>query len=221
MWGNPRNSSLASEASTAIIGLRVIMADDCTGFLTDGLCLSREAIIGDQRELWCATCGALRKKLSARAAAFIAEIISKFRCPDGPIALRRSIGYIRSPDLLLPRDSNSPQLKRRYRKMDMRQYGQTYLQPVDLLKTKGKRQGTIEEIRPPESGAKYPKPILLLTDGKLVLLNKASVGNLMQEFGFDSADWVGRSVLLTYQSDTIDGKDAAWINVTPLTNDAA
>jgi hypothetical protein len=43
----------------------------------------------------------------------------------------------------------------------------------------------------------------------------------MQEFGFDSADWVGRSVLLTYQSDTIDGKDAAWINVTPLTNDAA
>ena len=97
--------------------------------------------------------------------------------------------------------------------MDMRKYGQTYLQPADLLKTGGKRSGTIEEVRPPETGAKFPKPILVLADGKLVTLNKISVGNLMQEFGFDSADWAGRSVQLTRQSGLIDGKETEWIAV--------
>jgi hypothetical protein len=120
-----------------LVGLHVIMADDCAGLLSDGACLSREATIGDERELWCATCGAYRKKLAGRAAAFLTEIISKFGRPDNPITLRKAVGFIRSPDLWLHQNSSPTHLKRRYRKMDMRQYGQTYLQPEDLQKTGG------------------------------------------------------------------------------------
>jgi hypothetical protein len=50
----------------------------------------------------------------------------------------------------------------------------------------------------------------------MVQLNKTSVGKLMREFGYDSRDWIGRSVLLTAQEGLIDNKNAAWINVEPL-----
>ena len=191
------------------------------GFRVDGACLSREAIIGDDRELWCATCGAYRKKLNSRAAAFLAEIVNKFGRPDNPITLRKAVGFIRSPDLWLHQNSAPQHLKRRYRKMDMRQYGQTFLQPEDLQKTGGRREGKIEEVRPPETGVKFPKPILVLSDGTLVRLNPSSVGKLMAEFGFDSEDWIGRSVLLTVQRGLIDNKETLWINVEPLADEAA
>jgi hypothetical protein len=218
------NYELPAPLSTPIgqlIGSHVIMADDCAGFRADGACLSREAIIGDEREMWCANCGAYRKKLSVRAVAFLTEIISKFGWPDNPITLRRAIGFIRSPDLFLPGNSNPQHMKRRYRNMDMRQYGQTTLQPEDLQKTGGQHRGVIEEVRPPEPGAKFPKPILVLSDAKLVQLNKSSVGKLMAEFGYDSASWVGRSVLLTVQRDLINNKEAVWINAEPLIGDAS
>jgi hypothetical protein len=172
--------------------------------------------ICDDCELWCAACGAYRKKLSSRAAAFLAEIICKFGRPDNPVTLRRAIGFIRSPDLYLHQNSFNPQhLKRRYR-MDMREWGRVLLTPADLLKTSGRRQGIIEEIKPPQPNAKYPKPTLVLSDGKMVALNKPSVGALISEFGFDSTDWIGHTVLLTVQQGVIDGKDTGWINVEPI-----
>jgi hypothetical protein len=80
-----------------LAGLRVTMADDCTGIRADGPCHSREAIIGDGRELWCAD--AYRQKLRARVATFLIEIIAKFGRPTAPVTLRRE--FIRSPDLIL------------------------------------------------------------------------------------------------------------------------
>jgi hypothetical protein len=54
--------------------LRVILADDCASFRADGTCLSRQAVIGDERHLWCTAGGAYRKKLSTCAATFRGEI---------------------------------------------------------------------------------------------------------------------------------------------------
>src|SRR5262249_28273874 len=102
-----------------------------------------------------------------------------------------------------------------------RQYGQIFLQPEDLQKNGGTYQGIIDEVRPPETNAKFPKPILVLSDGTLVRLNPSSVGKLMVEFGFDSADWIGRSVLFTVQQGLIDNKSTAWINAEPLTSDTS
>ena len=80
-----------TEERLTLAGLHVIMADDCAGFRADGRCLSREAVVGDERDLRCVECGADRKKLHPRAASFLVEIITKFGWPARPITLRRAI----------------------------------------------------------------------------------------------------------------------------------
>jgi hypothetical protein len=185
------NSEPLPKTQSSIAGLRVVVADDCRGIRADGICLSREVVIGE-RDLWCADCGAYRKKLSTRAATFLAEIINEFGRPVRPITLRRAIGFICSPDLIIHENWNPAHILKRRCRMDMRQYGQVYLQPDELKDEGGPRQDIIAEIRPPDEKAKYPKPIAIFKSAKMVLLNKTSVSKLMVEFGISSDDWIGK-----------------------------
>ena len=98
--------------------------------------------------------------------------------------------------------------------IDMRQWGQQFLKPDDVKDKPRKEQ--IAVINPPAENAKYPKPTAVFESGKLVQLNKTSVGALMREFGTDSDDWIGRFVECRYMRDLIDGKETEWINVEPI-----
>jgi hypothetical protein len=82
-----------------LAGLHVIVADECT-------CGTRESIIGDGRELRCASCGESRGRLGPRAASFINAIIEQFGRPNEAIMFRRAIGFVESPDLVAQPASN-------------------------------------------------------------------------------------------------------------------
>ena len=75
--------------------------------------------------------------------------------------------------------------------MDMRQWGQQFLKPEELLKH-GPLKEQIAVVKPPADDDKYPKPTLVFESGKMVKVNKQSVGALMAEFGTDSIEWIGR-----------------------------
>ena len=104
--------------------------------------------------------------------------------------------------------------------MDMRQFCPTYLKPDELRKSGGQQREVIADIRPPEPNAKFPKPIAVFVSGKMLPLNRTSVGNLMAEFDTESDRWIGKHVLLIYRSNLIDGKETEWIDCEPANEDA-
>jgi hypothetical protein len=74
--------------------------------------------------------------------------------------------------------------------MDMRKYsGDTYLSLEDL-RASGPFEATIESV---EEG-KFDKPVLVLSDGTMVQVNKTNNRKLVDAWGRNSDDWIGKAV---------------------------
>jgi hypothetical protein len=94
--------AIADTVSTPgpLIGLRVILPNTCACGAT------HEATIGLGAELHCVACSTSRQWLGPRARAFLTEIVNRFGSPVEPIVIRRALGQIEAPELIIQPSNN-------------------------------------------------------------------------------------------------------------------
>ena len=87
--------------------------------------------------------------------------------------------------------------------MDMTQWSGGFLKIDDVRDKPRKEQ--IVGVKPPNETDRFPKPIAIFKSGKMVGLNKVSVGALMAEFGAESEDWTNKNVEVRLETLDING----------------
>jgi hypothetical protein len=99
--------------------------------------------------------------------------------------------------------------------MDMTKWSSnSFLKPDDVRDQPRKEQ--IVGIKPPGENDKYPKPTAIFKSGKMVGLNKVSVGALMVEFGAESDDWFDKYVEVRLETLDFSNGPVELIVVRPL-----
>jgi hypothetical protein len=103
--------------------------------------------------------------------------------------------------------------------MDMTKWSNnSFLKPDDVRDQPRKEQ--IVGVKPPNENDRFPKPNAIFKSGKMVGLNKISVGALMVEFGAESNDWLDKYVEVRLETLDLASGPVEMIVVRPL-NSAA
>jgi hypothetical protein len=99
------------------------------------------------------------------------------------------------------------------RNIDMARYaGDIYLR-VDDVRESGPKQVKIEGI---EEGDKFEKPVVALSDGTSLTLNRTNVRTLIRHWGRGSGDWIGQEIELYIGQTTYEGRVQDSILVKPI-----
>jgi hypothetical protein len=99
--------------------------------------------------------------------------------------------------------------------MDMSQWSSNSFLKLDDVRDQP-RQEQIVGIKPPGENDKYPKPTAIFQSGKMVGLNKISVGACMAEFGAESNDWLDKYVEVRLETLDFPNGPTEMIVVRPL-----
>jgi hypothetical protein len=103
------------------------------------------------------------------------------------------------------------------RPMDMTKWSNNSFLKTDDVRDQPRKE-QIVGIKPPGENDKYPKPTAIFKSGKMVGLNKISVGALMVEFGAESDDWVDIYVEVRLETLDLSNGPVEMIVVRPLNN---
>jgi hypothetical protein len=95
--------------------------------------------------------------------------------------------------------------------MDMRQYASSAFIGVDSLRD-GPRLETIVSVAP----GKYDKPVATFASGDQFSINRTNVRTLIDAYGSDSRDWVGKTIELSIGPATFNGDPIESVVVKPI-----
>jgi hypothetical protein len=97
--------------------------------------------------------------------------------------------------------------------MDMRKYSGSVFRKVE---DPDLREGPVQVVITAVSEGKFEKPVLDLDDNTLLSLNSTNNRTLAKAYGFDSDNWIGKTIELTLGEVEFNDKMQVSILVKPI-----